>query len=87
MPGKAPRRSAIPPPPSRRARADIVTLRPGQPTTAARSGDRLLDSWIFARAQIDSVWCAGVRRVTAGLHHARPAIEARYTQLLKALLD
>ncbi|UXC93254.1 MULTISPECIES: formimidoylglutamate deiminase [Sphingobium] len=69
------------------ARADIVTLRPGQPTTAARSGDRLLDSWIFARAQIDSVWCAGVRRVTAGLHHARPAIEARYTQLLKALLD
>lgn len=69
------------------ARVDIVTLRPGQSATAARSGDRLFDSWVFARAQIDSVWCAGVRRVTAGLHHARPAIETRFTQLLKALLD
>ncbi|KEQ51358.1 formimidoylglutamate deiminase [Sphingobium chlorophenolicum] len=69
------------------ARADIVTLRRDQPATAARSGDALLDSWVFARAQIDSVWCAGVRRVTAGHHHARPAIEARYAQHLKALLD
>nr|WP_087574355.1 formimidoylglutamate deiminase [Sphingomonas sp. CDS-1] len=69
------------------ARADIVTLRRDHPATAARSGDHLLDSWIFARADIDSVWCAGKKRVSAGLHHARPAIEARYIQLLKALLD
>jgi len=69
------------------ARADIVALRRDHPATAARSGDHLLDSWIFARAGIDSVWCAGKKRVSAGLHHARPAIEARYIPLLKALLD
>ncbi|PJG45858.1 formimidoylglutamate deiminase [Sphingobium sp. LB126] len=68
------------------ARADIVTLRRDDPAIAARGGDSLLDSWIFARAPIDTVWCAGVKRVSAGLHHARPVIEARYVKLLKALL-
>jgi formiminoglutamate deiminase len=68
------------------APADIVALRADHPAIAARSGDRLLDSWIFAGAPVDSVWCAGKKRVSAGLHHARPAIEARYVALLKALL-
>nr|WP_150291514.1 formimidoylglutamate deiminase [Sphingobium estronivorans] len=63
------------------ARADIVTLRRDPPAHA------LLDGWIFARARIDSVWCDGRKRVSAGVHHGRPAIEARYNQLLKALLD
>lgn len=67
---------------SQGARADIVTLR-----RDPRSGDALLDSWIFARARIDSVWCGGAKRVSGGHHHARPDIEARYTRLLKALLD
>ncbi|WP_242126586.1 formimidoylglutamate deiminase [Sphingobium sp. Sx8-8] len=69
------------------APADIVTLRSDHPAIAARSGDRLLDGWIFAGARIDSVWRGGRKRVSAGVHHARPQIEARYVPLLKALLD
>ncbi len=42
---------------------------PTTPRFVARSGDRLLDSWIFAaRAGIDCVWRRGTRLVEGGRH-------------------
>jgi formiminoglutamate deiminase len=70
------------------APADFVTLDPNHPSLIARVGDDLLDGWIFAagHAAIEGVWRRGVRMVTAGRHHARDAIRARYARTLAALL-
>jgi formimidoylglutamate deiminase len=70
------------------ARADVVTLAADHPVLIERCEDEILDSWIFAgdRSLIDCVWCAGVKRVSRGRHHARAAIEARYAAALRTLL-
>ena len=59
--------------------ADLVSLDADHPALVARSGDALIDGWIFAggRAAIDCVWRHGVRVVSQGRHHAREAIEHR----------
>jgi formiminoglutamate deiminase len=57
------------------APADIVAL---HADGDGASGDALLDRWIFARADIASVWRAGRERVRDGRHVARDAIAARY---------
>jgi formimidoylglutamate deiminase len=70
------------------AAADFLTLDAAHPSLIARAGDDLLDGWIFAagRAAIDGVWRRGARVVTAGRHHGREAIRARYARTLAALL-
>ena len=70
------------------APADFVTLDAHHPSLIARAGDDLLDGWIFAAGTpaIDGVWRRGVRVVTAGLHHGRDAIRARYAKTIAALL-
>jgi cytosine/adenosine deaminase-related metal-dependent hydrolase len=70
------------------APADFVTLDPHHPSMTARCGDDLLDGWIFAAgaAAIDGVWRRGARCVTAGRHHGREAIRARYAKTIAALL-
>ena len=70
------------------APADLVSLDLNAPSLAARSGDQVLDSWIFASAAgvVDSVWCAGVRQVVDGRHRARGPIARRYAAALKRLL-
>jgi formimidoylglutamate deiminase len=70
------------------AAADFVSLNAQDPSLAARSGDQILDSWIFAAHNhcVDSVWCAGVKRVEAGRHRQREAIAARYSAVLRDLL-
>ncbi|HEV2284750.1 MAG TPA: formimidoylglutamate deiminase [Steroidobacteraceae bacterium] len=70
------------------ASCDVVTLNAAHPVLAGRSGDALLDSWIFAgdRGLIDCVWRAGVKRVSGGRHVERSALEARYLRALRALL-
>ena len=68
--------------------ADFVSLDPSHPSLACRDGDGLLDSLIFAagRSAVDGVWRRGVRLVTAGRHHARAGIVARYRQSLETLI-
>jgi formiminoglutamate deiminase len=68
--------------------ADIVSLRSDHPSLAARSGDAVLDSLIFAapRGAIDGVWRAGKPQVSGGRHHAREAIAARYAKTLAELI-
>jgi formiminoglutamate deiminase len=68
--------------------ADIVTLDTNHPALAGRTGDALLDSWIFAArgGAVDCVWRRGRKVVTHGRHAARDAIAARYRTTLTALL-
>jgi formiminoglutamate deiminase len=69
------------------APADIVSLDLSHPSLAGRSGDALLDSWIFgARGAVDGVWRRGRQVVSGGRHHARAGIEARYRNALVRLL-
>ena len=52
-----------------------------------RRDDAVLDSWIMAARTpaVAGVWRRGRRVVTGGVHHRRPAIEARFRQALKAI--
>jgi formiminoglutamate deiminase len=68
--------------------ADFFSLDTRHASFAGRSGDALLDTWIFAggASSVDCVWCEGRRVVTGGEHHARSALAERYTRTLKKLL-
>lgn len=68
--------------------ADLVALKADHPSLAGRSGDALLDGWIFAArtGAIDSVWRAGRQVVAYGNHIAAEAIRARYRDTLTRLL-
>lgn len=70
------------------ASADIVSLDASSLAFAGRSGDALLDSWIFGAptGSISSVWRAGREVVKNGRHIARDAIEARYRKALATVL-
>jgi formimidoylglutamate deiminase len=69
------------------ASLDLLTLNASDPALAGRRGDELLDTWIFSagRSLIDCVWRAGRRVVSAGRHHARERLAARYVQVLERL--
>jgi formiminoglutamate deiminase len=70
------------------APADIVSLDPDHPALIARTGDDILDSFIFAGGSglISGVWRGGRRLVTDGKHHRRAPITARYRRTLERLL-
>jgi formimidoylglutamate deiminase len=72
----------------RGASADFFSLNRDAASLVSRAGDALIDSFVFggARDAIDSVWCAGHKRVTQGRHHARSAIETNYRGALARLL-
>jgi formiminoglutamate deiminase len=69
------------------AGADLVSLDTDHPALAGKSGDALLDAWIFAGGGrvIDSVWRRGRKRVERGRHQARTAIIARYAPVMAGL--
>ncbi len=68
--------------------ADIVSLKVGDPFFSGRSGDAILDSWIFGggRRLVDCVWRGGVKQVAGGRHIARDTIDARYRATIARLL-
>ena len=67
--------------------ADLVSLGANDPALVARSGDRLLDSWIFAsRAGIDCVWRRGVRLVEGGRHMRGDETRRRFSAVLTRLI-
>jgi formiminoglutamate deiminase len=70
------------------ADADIVALDADHPSLAARRGDAILDSWIFASRDrvIDAVWRRGVQLVRSGRHVRYDAIAARYRDVLARIL-
>jgi formimidoylglutamate deiminase len=70
------------------APADFISLAIDNDIFAGRSGDQLLDTFIFAGGErcIDSVWRAGRRVVAGGRHTKRDRIQARYRATLERLL-
>ncbi|MFO1239666.1 MAG: formimidoylglutamate deiminase [Sphingomonadaceae bacterium] len=68
--------------------ADLVTLDANHPALYGRSGDQLLDSWIFAaRANcVDAVWRAGRKLVSNGQHKDREIVWRRYRAVLDRIL-
>lgn len=70
------------------ASADIVSLNPDHPALVGRSGDALLDGWIFAGDArcVERVWRRGERVVEHGRHRDAEAIGAAYAATLRRLL-
>lgn len=68
--------------------ADLVCLDTRGVGFHGRSGDALLDSWIFGATAgaVASVWRAGRQVVRDGRHVARDAIETRYRKALDTVL-
>jgi formiminoglutamate deiminase len=68
--------------------ADIVSLDAESPALAGRSGDTILDSWIFGsrRPLVDCVWRSGRKVVTNGRHHQAEEVAAGFRHRLGRLL-
>jgi formiminoglutamate deiminase len=67
------------------APADLVALDRDQPALAGRTGEALLDAWVFAGARIDKVWAQGALKVEAGRHVAREAVQSRFAETMRRL--
>ena len=71
------------------AGANLVSLDAGHPALVGRSGDAILDSWIFAskdRDIVDCVWVRGEKRVEGGRHLQRRRVVERFRAAMEALL-
>ena len=68
--------------------ADFVTLKPAHTALHGRSGDQLLDSWIFAARNtcIDTVWKRGRKLVSNGRHLDSANVTARYLMVLNRIM-
>ena len=68
--------------------ADIVTLKSDHPTLVGRTGDAILDGWIFSAGNgaVDCVWSGGRKLVSGGRHVARERIAERYRRTLSKLM-
>ena len=65
------------------APADFVSLDANHPSLAGKSGDAILDAWIFANGtQIDCAWVHGKKRVENGRHFASEAIAERFRNVM-----
>jgi formimidoylglutamate deiminase len=68
--------------------ADIVSLDGDHVALAGRSGDAILDSWMFGagRPLVDCVWAQGRKVVQDGRHHSRTPVAQRFRQAIEGLL-
>lgn len=68
--------------------ADIVGLDLGHPSLMGRSGDALIDAWLFAAGAraVDKVWRRGELVVDRGRHRRKDAILAGYRTTITKLL-
>jgi cytosine/adenosine deaminase-related metal-dependent hydrolase len=68
--------------------ADIMTLDAGHAALVCRTGDALLDSYVFAGSGgiIGDVWRGGEKLVSNGRHLRKDGIMARYGKTLGRLL-
>lgn len=66
--------------------ADFVSLDASSPSLAGKSGDAILDAWIFANATtVDCVWVHGKKQVEGGRHVRRDAIAQRFAATMQEL--
>jgi formiminoglutamate deiminase len=68
--------------------ADFVTLNAAHPVLHGRTGDQLLDSWIFAARNtcIDTVWKRGKKLVSGGRHRANENVTRRYLKVVDRIM-
>lgn len=67
--------------------ADLVSLNLERPSFAGKTGDALIDAWVFADGKaIDSVWVRGKKLVEGGRHHLRERITERYRSVMRDLV-
>ncbi|AZO08416.1 MULTISPECIES: formimidoylglutamate deiminase [unclassified Mesorhizobium] len=70
------------------APADLVSLDAGDPSLAGKSGDAILDAWIFANgSSVDCVWVHGRKQVSGGRHAKREAVAERFRRTMTALSE
>ncbi|MER8827409.1 formimidoylglutamate deiminase [Mesorhizobium sp. M0938] len=68
------------------ASADFVSLDGIHPSLAGKTGDAVLDAWIFANGtKVDCVWVHGKKLVIGGRHARRDAIAERFRKVMTAL--
>ena len=69
--------------------ADLVALDGSAPDLIGRSGDQILDTWIFAAGDglVRDVWSAGRHMVRDGRHVARGQILGNYRNCMKRLSE
>jgi formiminoglutamate deiminase len=67
--------------------ADFFTLDAETPSLAGRSGNAILDSFIFAAGnKVDCAWVRGSKLVEAGRHVRREAIASRFRKVMADLV-
>jgi len=71
------------------ARANILTFRAGHPTLAGKTGDQILDAWIFSAGNslIDCVWSGGLKVVADGRHVFKDEIAAKFVKTMRELSE
>ncbi|MEW6632000.1 MAG: formimidoylglutamate deiminase [Pseudomonadota bacterium] len=68
------------------APADLVSLDANHPSLAGKTGDSVLDAWIFANgSKVDCVWVHGKKQVSGGRHGKREAVAKRFREVMTAL--
>lgn len=68
------------------APADFVSLDAGRPSLVGKSGDAILDAWIFANgAGVDCVWVGGKKVVEQGRHKSREQIARGFSKAMMEL--
>ena len=66
--------------------ASLVSLDASHPSLAGKSGDAILDAWIFANgAPVDCVWAGGRKLVSGGRHLHHEAIAERFRKAMIVL--
>jgi len=66
--------------------ADFVSFDPSHPSLAGKTGDAILDAWIFAKgANVDGVWVRGTKLVAGGRHIHADAIAKRFRKAMMEL--
>ncbi|HEY2482258.1 MAG TPA: formimidoylglutamate deiminase [Caulobacteraceae bacterium] len=70
------------------ASADILSLNLDHPALCGKTGDTLLDGWVFAArgGAVDTVWRRGAKVVEGGRHVRAHAIAERYRRILARVL-
>jgi cytosine/adenosine deaminase-related metal-dependent hydrolase len=68
--------------------ADFVTLNAGHPVLYGRTGDHVLDSWVFAARNtcIDTVWKRGQKLVSGWKHRGCESVIRRYLKIFDRIV-
>lgn len=68
------------------APADFVSLDGNHPSLTGKTGDAVLDAWIFANgSKVDCVWVHGKKQVSGGRHARRDAVATRFRKVMADL--